>query len=72
MKTKGWDSSAVNKAVASVEAHMEFAHALASGSCSVAMKVIFLCFCFFFVCHVRKKGCLQEMPRSFGQVPTVR
>ena len=39
MEKKGWDSSAVNKAVASVEAHTELAHALASGSCSVAMKV---------------------------------
>lgn len=34
----------MNKAVASVEAYMELAHAVASGSCSVAMKVRDLCY----------------------------
>lgn len=37
---QGWNSSAVNKVLVCAEAHSGLAHALADGSCSVAIKVM--------------------------------
>lgn len=43
---QGWDSSAVNKAIVSVEAHTGLAHIVADGPCAVAIKVNGLGACF--------------------------
>lgn len=40
---QGWDSSAVGKALVSVEAHTDLAHSLADGSCAVAIQVKTVC-----------------------------